>query len=172
MDTLTAVATPHGLSLLNSTLKNTATRYALMGATTHDSTTPGTFYTDEIETSFYDSSGVLTFVVELPIETDFNRYLYSIAIIDDTDQIVVNTPTPKIALASGIGGMVTIKAAVTGEAGEVVFKASDYITQPELEDLWMSAIYANTALAVDNATSQIRNHARLNQIEAKLQEIL
>ncbi len=137
MESLTAVATQHGLALLNSTLKNTATRYALIGATTHDSTTPGTFYTDDIETSYYDNNGVLTFVAELPIEQDFNRYLHSIAIIDNTDQIVVNTPTPKIALAGGIGGMVTIKAAVTGEPGEVVFKASDYVTVSELQDTWL-----------------------------------
>ena len=137
MDALTAVATPHGLKLLNSTLKNSATRYTLIGATSHDAPSPGVFYTAAIETSYYDSNGVLTFVVELPAAQDFNRYLHGIAIIDASDQVVINTPTPKIALASGIGGMVTIKAAVTGEPGEVVFKASDYVTAPELRDNWL-----------------------------------
>lgn len=150
MDDLTAVATEHGLALLKSTLKNTATKYALIGADTHDATSTGAFYTANIETSFYDANGVLTFVVELPIETDFNKYLYAIAITDTNNQIVVNTPTPKIALAKGIGGMVTIKAAVTGEAGEVIFKKNDYVTGTEIRENWLPQIIG-ASQAGDNA---------------------
>lgn len=142
MDNLTAVATPHGLNVLKSTLKNTAIKYSLIGADTHNSQTTGTFYTANIETSFFDANGVLTFVIELPIATDFKKYLYAIAILDANNQIVVNTPTPKIALAKGIGGMVTIKAAVTGKAGEVIFKSSNYVTETELRDNWLPPIVA------------------------------
>ena len=135
MDALTAIPTSHGLSVLNSSLKNTVTKYALIGATAHDAADDelGTFYTGTIENSFYDSNGVLTMQVELPVATDFGKYLYRIAILDATDQLVVSVATPKQALAAGIGGFMTIKIAVTGEAGEGVFKASDYVTGVELE---------------------------------------
>ena len=182
MDALTAVATPHGLKLLNSTLKNSATRYTLIGATSHDAPSPGVFYTAAIETSYYDSNGVLTFVVELPAAQDFNRYLHGIAIIDASDQVVINTPTPKIALASGIGGMVTIKAAVTGEPGEVVFKASDYVTAPELRDNWLipassskrGLIRIATAaeITTGSATDVAVNPAQLNAIWTKHRDVL
>jgi len=140
VDAITAAATEHGLSVLNSALKNTATRYQLIGAVNYDELINNTavFYNEEIETSYYDNNGVLTFVVELPIAEDFGKYLYAIQIVDNDGQVVINAPTPKVALATGIGGMVTIKAAVTGEAGEVVFKASDYVTTSELQDLWLT----------------------------------
>ncbi len=99
-------------------------------------------YSAEIETSYYDDNGVLTFVIELPVAENFNRYLYAVQITDTSEQVVITAPTPKIALATGVGGMLTLKAAVTGEAGEVIFKASDYITESEMTDTWLPPIYA------------------------------
>ena len=171
MDTLTAIATNHGLDLLKSELKSTAIKYALIGASTHDKPDSETFafYEAEIETSYYDDNGVLTFIVHLPVDQDFNKYLYAIHILDANDQVVVQTSTPKLALAKGIGGMLTIKAAVTGEAGEVVFKAHDYITQQELEDLWIHPIYANAAAIINNSTRALKQHKRIVDIDQKLE---
>ena len=144
MDAITAIATDHGLDVLNSALKNTATQYQLIGAEAHDATDDqlAVFYSAEIETSYYDDNGVLTFVIELPVAEDFNRYLYAVQVTDTSDQVVISAPTPKIALATGVGGMLTLKAAVTGEAGEVIFKASDYITESEMNDTWLPPIHA------------------------------
>ena len=167
MDNLTAIATSHGLNVLSSTLKNTAINYALVGATTHNrpANEAGTFYEAEIETSYFDDNGVLTFVVNLPKDRDFDKYLYSIVIKDNTGQIIIKADTPKVALSTGIGGIVTIKAAVNGAAGEIVFKAHDYITAPELEDLWMNAIYANATAIIKNGTRQMQFHNRLLRLE-------
>lgn len=157
MDAITAIATDHGLDVLNSALKNTATQYQLIGAEAHDATDDqlAVFYSAEIETSYYDDNGVLTFVIELPVAEDFNRYLYAVQVTDTSDQVVISAPTPKIALATGVGGMLTLKAAVTGEAGEVIFKASDYITESEMTDTWLPPIWAgiNSKLTKPQADS-------------------
>ena len=109
MDALTAIATDHGLDVLNSALKNTATQYQLIGAEAHNATGDqlAAFYSAEIEISYYDSNGVLTFIIELPVAEDFNRYLYAIQITDTNGDVVIHTPTPKMVLAAGIGGMLT-----------------------------------------------------------------
>ncbi len=132
---LQAIPTEYGLDILTSTLKNTVTQYALWGATTHDATDIEVFHSDTIESSYFDDNGVLTFQLNLPIETNFKEYLHKIVILDESDQVVIECATPKVALAKGIGGMVTLKAAVSGEAGEVVFKASEYVTQSEFNEL-------------------------------------
>lgn len=157
MDAITAIATDHGLDVLNSALKNTATQYQLIGAKAHDATDDqlAVFYSAEIETSYYDDNGVLTFIIELPVAEDFGRYLYAVQVVDAVGQVVISASTPKIALASGIGGMLTLKAAISGEAGEVIFKASDYVTNSEMNDIWLPA-FANSLdlsayLTVDKA---------------------
>lgn len=137
---LQAIPTEHGLSVLLSAQKEHAITYELVGALTHDATELSTFHRAEIETSYYDDNGVLTFILNLPIETDFKEYLHKITILDANSQIVIECATPKVALAKGVGGMVTIKVAVTGEAGEIVFKATDYITEQEFKDLYLPSL--------------------------------
>ena len=162
MDAITAVATAHGLDVLNSALKTTATQYQLVGAVSHDAPDDqlSVFHTEEIETSYYDDNGVLTFIIELPVAENFERYMYAIQVTDTDGAVVINAPTPKVALATGIGGTVTIKAAVTGDAGEVVFKASDYITQTEMNDLWLPPIYD----AIGGRLTQGQGDARYAQL--------
>lgn len=169
MDTLTAIATSYGLDVLSSQLKSSATKYALLGASTHNrpDSEAAAFYEAVIETSYFDDNGVLTFVINLPKDRDFDKYLYAIVILDDTNQVIIKANTPKAALSTGIGGMITIKAAVRGQAGEIVFKAHDYITAPELEDLWMAPIYANAAATIRTSTRQINFHHRLLQLERR-----
>ena len=134
---LQAIPTEHGLSILRSAQKQHATKYELVGALTPDATQLSTFHSAEIESSYFDENKVLTFVLILPVETDFKEYLHKITILDSDSKVVIECATPKVALAKGIGGKVSLKATITGEAGEIIFKKSDYITEPEMRELWL-----------------------------------
>lgn len=134
---LQAIPTEYGLSVLRSAQKEHAITYELIGALTPDATELSTFHSAKIESSYYDENKVLTFVLILPVETDFNEYLHKITILDADSKVVIECATPKVALAKGIGGKVTLKAAITGEAGEIIFKNAEYITEPEMRELWL-----------------------------------
>ncbi|WP_216607783.1 hypothetical protein [Vibrio sp. RE88] len=139
MSTLQAIPTQHGIGILNSELKNTVTKYRLIGALTHDAPSESlySFFENTIETSYYDDNGVLTFILNLPIEQHFDEYLHQIHVLDNNNQSVIECSTPKVALPKGIGGMVTLKAAISGEAGEVIFKHSEFVTETELTELFL-----------------------------------
>ncbi|NOH35620.1 hypothetical protein [Vibrio chagasii] len=147
MSTLQAIPTQHGIDILNSELKNTVTKYRLIGALTHDAPSESlySFYENTIETSYYDDNGVLTFILNLPIELHFDEYLHQIHVLDSSNQSVIECSTPKVALPKGIGGMVTLKATVSGEAGEVIFKHSEFVTETELNELHLAPIKAALA---------------------------
>lgn len=147
MSTLQAIPTQHGIDILNSELKNTVTKYRLIGALTHDAPSESlySFYENTIETSYYDDNGVLTFILNLPIEQHFDEYLHQIHVLDSSNQSVIECSTPKVALPKGIGGMVTLKAAISGEAGQVIFKHSEFVTETELNELHLAPIKAALA---------------------------
>lgn len=159
MDNLTAIATEHGLSLLSSEFKNQAKKFQLIGHTELNKTEADltVFHSADIETSYFDNNKVLTFVIQIPVDSDFQKYVYKINIIDTSDKVVANIQTPKIFLAKGIAGTLTIKAAVTGNAGEIVFKKDDYITTPEMNDIWLSKVYTKTEVDthINDALNQI-----------------
>lgn len=142
MSALQAIPTEHGIDILNSELKSTVTRYQLIGALTLDANSADlySFHNAQIETSYYDENGVLTFILNLPIEMHFDEYLYKINVLDSTDQVVIECATPKIALAKGIGGMVTLKAAISGQACDVIFKHGEYVTETELNELYLTPL--------------------------------
>ncbi|WP_261881505.1 hypothetical protein [Vibrio coralliirubri] len=147
MSALQAIPTQYGIDILNSELKNTVTKYRLIGALTHDAPNESlySFYENTIETSYYDDNGVLTFILNLPIEQHFDEYLHQIHVLDSSNQAVIECSTPKVALPKGIGGMVTLKAAVSGEAGQVIFKHSEFVTETELNELHLAPIKAALA---------------------------
>ncbi|MEL7291505.1 MAG: hypothetical protein AAGJ88_04200 [Pseudomonadota bacterium] len=147
MSTLQAIPTQHGIDILNSELKNTVTKYRLIGALTHDAPSESlySFYENTIETSYYDDNGVLTFILNLPIEQHFDEYLHQIHVLDSSNLSVIECSTPKVALPKGIGGMVTLKAAISGEAGQVIFKHSEFVTETELNELHLAPIKAALA---------------------------
>ncbi|MGF1909162.1 phage tail protein [Vibrio kasasachensis] len=169
MSALQAIPTPHGIEILNSELKNTVTKYQLIGALTHDAASDAlhSFHTATIETSYYDENGVLTFILNLPIETHFDEYLHRIDVLDSQNQAVIECPTPKIALAKGIGGIVTLKAAISGQAGDVVFKHGEYVTETELKELYLlSKEDANNAASngdIDGKSTSLK-HVKLPQL--------
>ncbi|WP_172378861.1 hypothetical protein [Vibrio sp. Vb339] len=140
MSTLQAIPTQHGIDILNGELKNTVTKYRLIGALTHDAPSESlySFYESTVETSYYDDNGVLTFILNLPIEQHFDEYLHQIHVLDSNDQAVIECSTPKVALAKGIGGMVTLKASISGEAGTVIFKHGEFVTETELLEVHLA----------------------------------
>ncbi|PTO70140.1 hypothetical protein [Vibrio splendidus] len=140
MSALQAIPTQHGIDVLNSELKNTVTKYRLIGALTHDAPSESlySFYENTIETSYYDDNGVLTFILNLPIEQHFDEYLHQIDVLDSANQAVIECSTPKVALPKGIGGMVTLKASISGEAGEVIFKHGEFVTETELLEVHLT----------------------------------
>lgn len=140
MSALQAVPTEHGIDILNSELKQTVTKYQLIGALTHDAESGdlSSFHTGQIESSYFDENGVLTFILNLPIDIHFDEYLHRINVLDDNNQIVIECSTPKIALAKGIGGMVTLKAAISGQAGDVIFKQGEYVTETEFNERYLA----------------------------------
>ncbi|WP_208746691.1 MULTISPECIES: hypothetical protein [Vibrio] len=148
MSTLQAIPTQHGIDILNSELKNTVTKYRLIGALTHNAPSESlySFYENTIETSYYDENGVLTFILNLPIEQHFDEYLHQIHVLDSSNQSVIECSTPKVALPKGIGGMVKLKAAISGEAGQVIFKHSEFVTETELLELHLPKYVRKTIL--------------------------
>ncbi|MFN3019206.1 hypothetical protein ACK1CN_25015 [Vibrio coralliilyticus] len=169
MSTLQAIPTQHGIDILNSELKNTVTKYRLIGALTHDAPSESlySFYENTIETSYYDDNGVLTFILNLPIEQHFDEYLHQIHVLDSSNQSVIECSTPKVALPKGIGGMVTLKAAISGEAGQVIFKHGEFVTETELNELFLpqkeNVNNAATDDDIDNESAASK-HIKLPQL--------
>lgn len=169
MSTLQAIPTQHGIDILNSELKNTVTKYRLIGALTHDAPSESlySFHENTIETSYYDENGVLTFILNLPIERHFDEYLHQIHVLDSGNQSVIECSTPKVALPKGIGGMVTLKAAISGEAGQVIFKHSEFVTETELNELFLpqkeNVNNAATDDDIDNESTASK-HIKLPQL--------
>ncbi|CAK1707086.1 hypothetical protein [Vibrio crassostreae] len=157
MSTLQAIPTQHGIDILNSELKNTVTKYRLLGALTHDAPSESlySFYENTIETSYYDDNGVLTFILNLPIEHNFDEYLHQIYVLDSSNQSVIECSTPKVALPKGIGGMVTLKAAISGEAGQVIFKHSEFVTETELKERFLNKTLKHARLYPDDITMSL-----------------
>ncbi len=161
---LQAIPTEYGLGVLTGTLKKTATRYALLGAVTHDAAEIKQFHSDSIESAYFDENGVLIFQLDLPTAIDFKEYLHQIVILDESDKVVIECNTPKIALAKGIGGMVTLKTAVKGEAGEVVFKSGDYVTTEELEEFWFKRLASLTEAVIRLQDEQLKQRQEINNL--------
>jgi len=161
---LTAVPTEEGLNILNSELRNKVTNFVLIGSNTHDLTALDEllnqdlityediesyiFFSDVVESSYYDENGVLTFNLIIPVDEDLESYTYGVGIITEDNKLVSLTRTPKIVPIKGIGGAFIVKVAVKGNAGEIVFKKSDYITLTEANELFLRPLVANTNLNV------------------------
>lgn len=143
MSTLHATPTSAGFRVLESELKNTVTRFSLLGTTTHNAENNSTveFHHGDITSSYFDDKGALTFTLNLPTETHFDEYLYQINILDKNHQIMIQCPTPKVQLVKGVGGMVTLKVNIAGEAGDIIFKHDEYVSEEELNEIHLPPIH-------------------------------
>ena len=93
---------------------------------------------------YYDENGVLTALFEVPIEENLTTPMKYLKIINTDDVVISEGETPEITFVKGVGGVQTVKFAVSGEAGEIVFKANDYITKVEFDELYLSVVTALT----------------------------
>lgn len=166
MANLTAVPTSQGIGILNSELRSGVTKFVLIGDADYNSSAlenvlqnPESatyadvqsyiFFTDAVESSYFDDQGVLTFELLLPLEQDLQKYTYAVGLATDTDELVSLTPTPKIVLISGVGGTYVVKIAVKGSPGEIVFKNSEYVTPAELENHKQNVLRPVVAIATN-----------------------
>ena len=93
------------------------------------------YHSGEISSAFFDTHGVLTFDVMLNADDDFAEYNYAIALVSRDGKLATVAKTPKFILAKGIGGVFHVKVAITGDAGTIIYKNTDYLTLQELKEV-------------------------------------
>ncbi|GAB6045077.1 hypothetical protein JCM11957_06750 [Caminibacter profundus] len=98
----------------------------------------------EFYSIYYDADGVLTALFEIPVDENITTPMKYIRVVNSDDVIISEGETPEITFVTGLGGVQTLKFAVSGEAGEIVFKANDYITKTEFDELYLPIVTALT----------------------------
>lgn len=101
---------------------------------------------------YYDENGVLTALFEVPVDENLIIPMKYLRVVNSEDVVISEGETPEITFVTGIGGVQTLKFAVSGEAGEIVFKANDYITKVEFDELYLPIVTALT-----NRVTQLEN---------------
>jgi len=101
---------------------------------------------------YYDENGVLTALFEVPVDENLTTPMKYLRVVNSDDVVISEGETPVITFVTGIGGVQTLKFAVSGEAGEIVFKANDYITKVEFDELYLPIVTALT-----NRVTQLEN---------------
>ena len=134
MDGLIAIPHEQGLSLLQNELYEKIASFELID------TDNNVYHADTIHSSYFDNGGILTIIVIIPKENHFTVWNKSVRIKSDDDRIIADVQTPAIQFVTGVGGEQEIKLTVSGEAGEIVFKADEYITDSELNNLYINPI--------------------------------
>jgi len=151
---LTALPNNQLIGFLKSEMRDKFNRAVLIGATKYNnstltnllSTTANLTYADlknyafaefAIEVSYFDDEGVFTAVVDVTNEDGYNKHLYAVMLISEDKQIATVAKTPIVYLNEQIGGQFPIKIPIVGEAGEVVFRSSKYLTISEAEELYL-----------------------------------
>ncbi|SFP60346.1 hypothetical protein [Hydrogenimonas thermophila] len=99
----------------------------------------------EFTSIYYDGDKVLTALFEVPIEENITTPMKFLRVVNGDDVVISEGETPEITFVVGVGGVQTLKFAVSGEAGEIVFKANDYITKTEFDELYLPTLEALTA---------------------------
>ena len=89
---------------------------------------------------YYDEDGVLTALFEVPVEENIKTPMKYLRVVNSEDVVISEGETPEITFVKGVGGVQTLKFAVSGEAGEIIFKANDYITKVEFDELYLSIL--------------------------------
>jgi len=138
MDNLIATPNEEGLQILKDELFGKIQKFSLVDDT------DTVYYTSTIHSSYFDDDGVLTVVVIIPKDEHFTKWNKAVRILSDDDLIIADVATPAIQFVMGVGGEQIIKLTVSGEAGVINFKADEYITPTEAQDLFLSPLVANT----------------------------
>lgn len=134
------IATPHeeGLQILKDELFERIQKFSLVD---EDDVV---YYTNALHSTYFDGDGVLTLVAIVPKNEHFAHWNKAVRILSDDDLIIADVATPAIQFVMGVGGEQIIKLTVSGEAGVINFKADEYITPTEAEDLFLKPLIANT----------------------------
>ena len=135
---LMLLPTQEGIELLQSDLQQNLKYASLLDADKNE------IKRFEFQSIYYDRDGVLTALFEISVEENITTPMKYIRVLSEAEAIISEGETPEITFVKGVGGVQTLKFAVSGEAGEVVFKADDYITAVEFEELYLSTIEALT----------------------------
>jgi len=94
---------------------------------------------------YYDENAVLTALFEVPVDENLTIPMKYLRVVNSDDVVISEGETPEITFVAGIGGVQTLKFAVSGKAGEIVFKANDYITKVEFDELYLPIVIALTS---------------------------
>jgi len=151
---LTALPNDQLISFLNSAMRDSFHHVGLIGADALNSsalinllkTTATLTYNDvkryifaefDAEVTYFDDSGVFTAVVDITNEDGYNKHLYGVILMNESKRVATIARTPIIYLSDHTGGQLPIKIPIKGEAGEVVFRSSKYLTVTEAEELYL-----------------------------------
>ena len=138
MASLMMLPTNDGLNLLKENIKENL-KYAVLLDSEKQEIKRYEFFS-----IYYDKDGVLTALFEVPVDENLTISMKYLRVVNEKDAVISEGETPEITFVKGIGGVQTIKFAVSGEAGEIVFKANDYITKVEFDELYLPVVTALT----------------------------
>jgi len=139
LEHITAEPNAEGLDVLQQELYEKITQFSLIDNEGNE------YYKNSIHSSFFDTDGVLTVIVQIPKDEHFTVWNAELRVLSDDNKIITKVETPAIQFVKGVGGTQTVKIAVSGKANSIIYKADDYITIAELEGMYMGAIQALTA---------------------------
>jgi len=145
------VPSPEGLELLKKNLKSNLKYAVLLDKDKKE------IKRYEFTSIYYDENSVLTALFEVEITDNLTTPMKYIRIENDDGVVICEGPTPEITFVTGVGGVQTVKFAVSGEAGEIVFKANDYITKVEFDELYIPTLEAMTARINELELTLIKN---------------
>lgn len=129
---------PHtqGLQLLKDELFERIKKFALVDDSGK------IYHVGTVHHVYFDENGVLTVSFIIPTDTHFTQWNKSVRILADTGEIITNIQTPQIQFVKGVGGTQRAKLAVSGKAGQIIFKAMDYMTEYEVEEVMLPPFLA------------------------------
>lgn len=142
MDNLIATPNEEGLQILRDELFERIQKFSLIDEN------DVAYFSDSVHSTYFDENGVLTVVVIVPKDEHFTNWNKAVRVLSDDDKIIADVATPAIQFVYGVGGEQIIKITVSGEAGTIAFKADEYITPTEAEELFLTPLVANTNLNI------------------------
>jgi len=123
---LIGLPTNDGIELLKKKLFNEIKKFRLLDENEE------VYYESEIESLFFDEDGILTAICPIPLQENFTKWNKYIEIASE-DVVVARIETPLIQFVRNVGGNFEVKIAVSGEAGEIVYKEKEYLTDAEFK---------------------------------------
>ena len=134
MEFLKAIPHKEGLKILQDELYDDLThgKFVLIDNKNH------AYHTGDVHRIFFDASGVLTFTFVIPKSEHFTSWNKKIRILSKDGKIITEVETPQIQFVEGVGGEQVLKLAVSGQAGNIIFKKDDYLTEYEAMDLFLA----------------------------------